>query len=90
LEHADEAERLSRRVQERVGDGWQPLGGPFSADGVLYQAVVWTEGASSRLVPRSSLEDSRETVEHAAILGAHGAELRRLVEDLFDELREDA
>jgi hypothetical protein len=40
---ADSIDRLVAEVQDRIGDGWQPLSGPFYLNGRHYQAVVWTD-----------------------------------------------
>jgi hypothetical protein len=41
---------LISAVQDRIARGWQPLGGPFAVNGLLLQAVVWTDSAESSVI----------------------------------------
>jgi hypothetical protein len=45
---AESVDLLTRHVQGKVAQGWQPLGAPFYLDGSLCQAIVWTEAAAQR------------------------------------------
>jgi len=40
---AESLDHLVESVQQRIGLGWQPLGGPFYLNGSHHQAVVWTK-----------------------------------------------
>ncbi len=40
---------LVDEVQNRISQGWQPLGGPFYLNGDHHQAVVWTVESERRL-----------------------------------------
>jgi hypothetical protein len=44
---------LTRQVQQRLSDGWQPLGGPFYFNGSICQALGSTESDEQRLSPVS-------------------------------------
>ena len=45
---ADSVDSLVRDVQERISQGWQPLGAPFYLGGSFLQAVVWTDESEER------------------------------------------
>ncbi len=54
-------------VQDKVGRGWRPLGGPFVFGGMLLQAVVWIEDAQRAVaaneVPRRAPERDLDVLD---------------------------
>lgn len=59
---ADSVDRLVRDVQERISQGWQPLGAPFYLNGSLLQAMVWTDEAEEHAaqIARAAENQQRE------------------------------
>jgi hypothetical protein len=55
---ADSVDRLVRDVQERISQGWQPLGAPFYLGGSFLQAIVWTDESESL-----AAEDEQQDLE---------------------------
>jgi len=45
---AESLDLLVESVQQRIGLGWQPQGGPFYLNGTHHQAVVWTHESEER------------------------------------------
>ncbi len=61
---ADSVDRLVRDVQERISQGWQPLGAPFYLGGSFLQAVVWTDDSEERATEAiGAAEDERKDLE---------------------------
>ena len=52
---ASDSKSLAGKVNERIAEGWQPYGDPFSHAGQLLQAVVLTADAEKRI--RKTSED---------------------------------
>jgi len=61
---ANSVDRLVHDVQERISQGWQPLGAPFYLSGSFLQAVVWTDEAEEHAaqVARAA-EDQQQELE---------------------------
>ena len=45
---AESVDLLVGTVQQRISQGWQPLGAPFYFGGSFLQAVVWTDESEVR------------------------------------------
>ncbi len=52
---ASNSKQLADKVNEKISEGWQPYGDPFSHAGQLLQAVVLTANAEKRI--RKTSED---------------------------------
>ena len=52
---ASDSKQLADKVNEKIAEGWQPYGDPFSYAGQLLQAVVLTADAEKRI--RKTSED---------------------------------
>jgi hypothetical protein len=60
----DSVDHLVCVVQDRISQGWQPLGGPFYLSGSFFQAVVWTDEAEEHAVRVArSAEYERQELE---------------------------
>jgi hypothetical protein len=46
---SETVDSLVETVQQRIADGWQPLGGPFFLNGSFYQAIVLPDDSGSRI-----------------------------------------
>jgi hypothetical protein len=59
---AGSVDHLVRDVQERISQGWQPLGGPFYLSGSFFQAMVWTDEAEEHAaqIARAAENQQRE------------------------------
>jgi hypothetical protein len=61
---AESVDRLVRDVQERISQGWQPLGAPFYLGGSFLQAVVWTDDSEERMVGTTDpAEDAQQDLD---------------------------
>ena len=52
---ASDSKQLAAKINEKIAEGWQPYGDPFSHTGQLLQAVVLTADAKKRI--RKTSED---------------------------------
>ncbi len=50
---AGDSQKLAAKVNEKVAEGWQPFGDPFTHAGQLLQAAVLTASAEKRVRKRS-------------------------------------
>lgn len=61
---ADSVDHLVSSVQQRISQGWQPLGAPFYLNGSFLQAVVWTDEAEEHAARVArSVEDEQQELE---------------------------
>lgn len=61
---AHSVDHLVRDVQERISQGWQPLGAPFYLNGSFLQAVVWTDEAEEHAAQVArAVEDAQRELE---------------------------
>ncbi|MBN2564703.1 MAG: DUF1737 domain-containing protein [Candidatus Eisenbacteria bacterium] len=52
---AGDSQKLAAKVNDKIAEGWQPFGDPFTHAGQLLQAVVLTASAEKRI--RKNSED---------------------------------
>lgn len=55
LASAADSQQLKTKVNERIAEGWQPYGTPFTHAGQIVQALVLTRKAEKRI--RKTSED---------------------------------
>ena len=61
---ADGVGGLVREVQQRICQGWQPLGGPFYLSGSFLQAMVWTDEAEDHAARTAqTAEDQKQELD---------------------------
>ena len=58
---AESVDLLVGTVQQRISQGWQPLGAPFYLGGSFLQAVVWTDESEERA---AAAVDAAEDEQH--------------------------